>query len=80
VTVLLSAVGAAGSLAGVPMIQAVTEIANRIIEALPASVFTNDDDYVDTFYTVEETVTYTNLAGAGRNATASFTPFFLQSN
>jgi len=80
VTVLLSAVGAAGSLAGVPMIQAVTEIANRIIEALPTSVFTNDDDYVDTFYTVEETVTYTNLAGAGRNATASFTPFFLQSN
>ena len=80
VTVLLSAIGAAGSLAGFPEIQAITEIANRIVEALPASVFTNDDDYVDTFYTVEKTVTYTNLVGAGRNATASFTPFFLQSN
>lgn len=80
VTVLLSAIGAAGSLAGVPVISAITEIANRIVAALPASVFTNDDDYVDTFYTVEKTVTYTNLVGAGRNATASFTPFFLQSN
>ena len=54
--------------------------ANKPTLSLPASVFTNDDDYVDTFYTVEETVTYTNLAGAGRNATASFTPFFLQPN
>jgi hypothetical protein len=80
VTVLISAIGAAGSLAGVPEIQAVTEIANRIIAALPSSVFTNDDDYVDSFYTVEKTTTYTGLVGASGNATVSLTPFVLQPN
>jgi hypothetical protein len=80
VTVVVSAIGAIGSLAGFPVIQAITEIANRIIVAMPASVFTNDDDFVDTFYTLEKTRTYSGLAGAGRNATVSLSPFLLQPN
>ncbi|HEU4732705.1 MAG TPA: DUF3103 family protein [Kofleriaceae bacterium] len=80
ITAIIAAVGAGGSLAGFPTIQAITEIANRIIAAIPSSVFTNDDDYVDSFYTIEEFKTYTGLAGAGRNATASFTPFFVVAN
>jgi hypothetical protein len=75
-----AAVGAAGSLAGVPTIQAITEIANRIIAALPASVLTNDDDYVDSFYTIEEFKTYTGRIGAGNNATISIQPFTVVAN
>ncbi|HET9627176.1 MAG TPA: DUF3103 family protein, partial [Kofleriaceae bacterium] len=80
VTALISAVGAAGSLAGVPTIQAITDIANRIVAALPSSWFANDDDYVDVFYTVQENVQYTGRAGASNNATVTLTPFFLSSN
>jgi hypothetical protein len=80
VTAIVSAIGAAGSLAGYPVVSAITEIANRIIAAIPASVFTNDDDYVDSFYTIQEFVTYTDLRGAGQNATVSLTPFFVVAN
>jgi len=80
ITAIISAVGAAGSLAGVPTIQAVTDIANRIIAAIPASVFSNDDDFADVFYTIEETKTYTGLVGASKNATVSLTPFFVVAN
>jgi hypothetical protein len=80
VTVLVTAIGEIGSLAGQPEIQAVTEIANRIIAAMPASWFTNDDDYVDSFYTVEKTVTYNGLVGASGNATVSLQPFLLAPN
>lgn len=80
ITAIISAVGAAGSLAGFPVIQAITEIANRIIAAVPSSVFSNDDDYVDSFYTIQKTLTYTGLVGAGHNATVSLTPFVVVSN
>ena len=80
VTAIIAAVGAAGSLAGYPVVQAISEIANRIIAAMPASVFTNDDDYVDSFYTVEQTRTYTGLIGAGNNTTISIRPFTVVSN
>lgn len=80
VIAIVSAVGAAGSLAGYPVVQAITEIANRIIAAMPASAFTNDDDYVDSFYTVEQTRSYTNLSGAGNHSTLSLRPFTVVSN
>lgn len=80
VTALISAVGAVGSLAGYPVISAIAEIANRIIAAIPSSAFSNDDDYVDSFYTVEKTRTYTGLVGAGNNATVSLTPYTLLAN
>ena len=80
ITAIISAVGAAGSLAGFPTVQAVTEIANRIIAAIPSSVFSNDDDFADVFYTIEETKTYTGLVGASKNATVSLTPFFVVAN
>jgi len=80
VTALVTAVGAVGSLAGKPEIQAITEIANRIIAAMPASWFSNDDDYVDTFYTIEKTATYTGYVGAGGNARVSLTPYYLAPN
>jgi len=80
ITAIISAVGAGGSLAGLPVVQAITDIANRIIAAIPSSVFTNDDDYVDSFYTIEETRTYTGRVGAGNNATISIQPFTVVAN
>jgi hypothetical protein len=80
ISAIISAVGAAGNLAGFPVVQAVTEIATRIIAAIPASVFTNDDDYVDSFYTIEQTKTYSGRLGAGNNATISLQPFTVVSN
>lgn len=80
ITAIISAVGAAGTLAGFPVVQAVTEIANRIIAAIPASVFTNDDDFVDSFYTLQEFTTYTGRVGAGNNATISSQPFTVVAN
>jgi hypothetical protein len=80
VMVLVAAIGEAGTLAGKPTIMAVTDIANRIIAALPASVFTNDDDYVDSFYTLEQGHAYPGLVGASRNATITLAPFVVQSN
>jgi len=80
VTALITAVGGVGSLAGYPAVQAISEIANRIIAAMPADWFANDDDYVDSFYTVEKTVSYNGLVGAGGNATVSLQPFLLAPN
>jgi Protein of unknown function (DUF3103) len=80
ISAIISAVGAAGNLAGYPVVQAITEIANRIIAAIPASVFTNDDDYVDSFYTIEQTRSYTGRVGAGNNATLSLKPFTVVGN
>lgn len=80
ITAIISAVGAGGSLAGLPVVQAITDIANRIVAAIPSSVFTNDDDYVDSFYTIEETRTYTGRVGASNNATISIQPFTVVAN
>ena len=80
ITAIISAVGAAGSLAGIPAIQAIAEIANRIVAAVPSSIFSNDDDYVDSFYTIQQNTTYTGFRGAAQNATVTLTPFFVPSN
>jgi hypothetical protein len=80
VSALITAVGGVGSLAGYPVVQAISEIANRIIAAMPADWFANDDDYVDSFYTIEKTVSYNGLVGAGGNATVSLQPFLLAPN
>lgn len=80
VSELVSAIGALGSLAGYPQIQAITEIAGRIIAAMPSGWFSNDDDYVDSFYTLEKTKSYSGYQGAGRNATVTLTPYYVQPN
>lgn len=79
VTTIVSAIGAAGSLAGYPVVSAVTEIANRIINAMPDSWFTNDDDYVDSFYTIEKAYGATRW-GARGNALITYIPYELPAN
>lgn len=69
-----------GMLTEVPVVSALGQIANAIIQAMPDSWFTNDDDYVDSFYTIEKNRTYRNHNGAGGNANVDLTPFFIPAN
>jgi hypothetical protein len=80
VIALVSAVGAIGDLAGYPAVHAVAEIANRILAAMPASWFSNDDDYVDSFYTLEKNRSYPGHGGVSRNATVTLSPYYLAPN
>lgn len=52
-------------------------IAQAIVQAMPSGWFTNDDDYLDSFYTLEKNRTYINYPGAARNATITLTPYRL---
>jgi len=56
----------------------IAELTNGILQAMPDAWFTNDDDYVDVFYTLQEGETYQDHIGAGNNATATFTPLIIQ--
>jgi hypothetical protein len=59
----------------VPEYQYIFEIASKIIQLMPDKWFSNDDDYVDVFYTLEMGKTYTNYQGASRNATITLVPY-----
>lgn len=65
---------------GQPQFAAIAAITNQIIELMPSSWFTNDDDYVDVFYTLRKGYKYTNKNGASANAKADFTPTSIASN
>ena len=69
-----------GILTEVPIVSALGQIANAIIQTLPDAWFTNDDDYVDSFYTIEKNRTYTNHMGARGNAKVTLTPYTLLAN
>ena len=55
----------------------IPQITNGIISAMPDAWFTNDDDYVDVYYTLFEGRTYNNHPGAGGNATTTFEPLVI---
>jgi hypothetical protein len=63
-----------------PQYSIIARIANEIIAAMPSGWFANDDDYVDSFYTLEKGRTYTGHVGAGGNARINLTPYTLQGN
>lgn len=74
---LLDAIEVAGGLAGQPEVTAIAQIANMIIEAMPESFFSDDDDFVDTCYTLVKGQYYTNHFCAAANAKLSLVPFLL---
>ncbi|SHO59356.1 DUF3103 family protein [Vibrio quintilis] len=80
VKVLVTAVGAAGTLAGWAPSAAVAEITNRVITAMPDSIYTDDDDFIDACYTLERGKTYTDFHCSSNNATISMEPFFVEAN
>ncbi|WP_216628528.1 DUF3103 family protein [Pseudoalteromonas caenipelagi] len=52
----------------------IPQLTNQLIKAMPSSWFTNDDDYVDVFYTLFEGQQYTGYMGASGNAKISLSP------
>ncbi|SHE41204.1 DUF3103 family protein [Vibrio gazogenes] len=80
VQALVTAVGAAGSLAGWPPSSAIAEITSRVIAAMPDSVFVDDDDFVDACYTLERGKSYADFHCSADNAVLSMAPFFVESN
>lgn len=75
---LISAIDAIGDLTQQPKVRAITSIANIILETMPDEWFADDDDYVDSCYTLEIHKTYTNYACARNNLTMSTKPFELK--
>ena len=55
------------------------QVATAILQAMPANWFSNDDDYIDSFYTLEKGRYYTGYRGAASNATISLAPYTLVS-
>lgn len=62
---------------GQPDISALVALGSGLVQQMPSHWFTNDDDYVDSFYTLEKNHTYTNYAGAAGNAVVSLRPYIL---
>ncbi len=60
-----------------PAYAVIGQVATAILQAMPAGWFANDDDYVDSFYTLEKGRTYTGYTGAAGNATLSLSPYLL---
>ncbi|HAS45625.1 MAG TPA: DUF3103 domain-containing protein [Microscillaceae bacterium] len=69
-----------GTLSGQPIVNVLGQIANAVIQAMPDQWFTNNDDYVDSFYTIEKTRTYRNYNGAAGNANVDLTPYVIPAN
>ncbi|QTD52321.1 DUF3103 family protein [Sulfidibacter corallicola] len=55
-------------------------LAGEIIRAMPSHWFSNDDDYLDVYYTIEKGQRYTDYYGASGNARMTLSPYILQSN
>lgn len=60
-----------------PAYAVIGQVATAILQAMPAAWFSNDDDYVDSFYTLEKGRSYTGYRGAANNATISLEPYTL---
>jgi hypothetical protein len=52
----------------------IPQLTNQLIKAMPSHWFSNDDDYLDVFYTLFEGQTYSNHMGASNNARITLTP------
>ncbi|MFY8351868.1 DUF3103 family protein [Pseudoalteromonas sp. SSM20] len=56
----------------------IPQLTNKVLAAMPDSWFTNDDDYVDVYYTLFEGQHYSNHKGASSNATITLEPLTIQ--
>ncbi|MBV7439569.1 DUF3103 family protein [Aeromonas sp. sif2416] len=63
---------------GVPEALPFLDLGGRIIKALPDSWMTNNDDYLDTFYTLEQDQSYHQYPGAAGNAVITLEPKEIQ--
>lgn len=56
----------------------IAEIGGAILKAMPSGWFTNDTDYLDSFYLLQRGKTYTGRMGAANNAQVTLSPLTLQ--
>jgi hypothetical protein len=70
----------AGTISAQPWINALGTLASAIVNAMPADWLTDNDDYVDSYYTIMKNTTYTDYMGAGANAKVTLVPFFVPAN
>ena len=63
---------------GVPEALPFLDLGGRIVKALPDSWMTNNDDYLDTFYTLEQDQSYHQYPGAAGNAVITLEPKEIQ--
>jgi Protein of unknown function (DUF3103) len=59
---------------GVPEALPFLDLGGRIVKALPDSWMTNNDDYLDTFYTLEQDQSYHQYPGSAGNAVIDLEP------
>jgi Protein of unknown function (DUF3103) len=59
---------------GQPTIGTLVGLGSALIDSMPGSWFTNDDDYADSYYTLQKGTYYTNYPGARGNALVSLRP------
>lgn len=52
----------------------IPQLTGKVLEAIPDSWATNDDDFIDVYYTLRQGEAYTDYVAAGNNATATLTP------
>lgn len=69
-----------GTLTSEPWVTALGKIASAIIQAMPDEWYTDDDDYVDSYYTVMKNQSYIDYYGAGGNAKVTMKPFYIPEN
>ena len=70
----------AGLYTSQPWVSVLGEMASKIIEAMPDEWYTDNDDYVDSFYTIMKDKSYENYKGAANNAEVTFSPFVIPEN
>lgn len=69
-----------GTVSTQPWVSVLGQVAGAILQAMPDSWYTNNDDYVDSFYTIEKNKSYYNYYGARRNAKVNLSPFYVAPN
>lgn len=77
-TLLIEALKLGFTAGGVPEALPFLDLGGRIVKALPDSWMTNNDDYLDTFYTLEQDQSYQQYPGAAGNAVITLEPKEIQ--
>jgi hypothetical protein len=75
---VLKGVAAAMAAGGAPAFSWIPALADAIVEAMPASWWTDSDTWLDTFYTLERGPSYQDLMGSGQTARITLVPWVLQ--
>lgn len=63
---------------GAQTVAVITRLTNAVIQAMPDTLMTNEDDFVDVFYTIIEGESYSEYHGASHNAKMTLEPLIIQ--